>query len=956
MIKNTKTSDTQRKLVAGASVLAAAAAALAGAPAFAQDTDSDDEIVVTGSRIARSDATSALPVTVVSREAIQNAGVIGIGEILRQDPAISGGGFGQSNILSGGGAQTVDLRNLGTNRTLVLINGQRYSLFTDSLQNEGQDLGLLPASMIERVEILRDGAATAYGADAVAGVVNFILREDFNGLDVSGLYSITGEGDGEQMRIGLTAGASSDRGSALISMEYLNRDSIAQTDRSGAFMNTPFGGGINAAPFATVGSGIGGPQIRTTAGGLIAAYGVFGGTCPADCGGATTQRYNYALDQDIVGAQEGYNISFNGSYDITPDIEFKASAIYGSRFSEYGLAANPISANSPSGPFNAGVRVPVSAANNYGQVYSFTWRPVPYGNRQNTVDASQLWVTAGLEGTIAEDYTWDVNLARSEVDANNRTAVVPNIRRLATLLDPAGCAADPVCAGVGSIPNHVAFWSNAAPLTAAQRNYVFYTQSSNSRFITETASASLSGPLFQLPAGMVDFAVGAEYRSEFGEAIPDTVTASGESIANATNPTRGDYDTFELFAELNVPILSNVPGAQELTLNLQGRRSDFSNFGTAETWKAGLVWEPIDDLRVRANIGTSFRAPNVTELFSLGIQSFNAFADPCTTGTPGGTSTGAVLNPIYASACAALGVPTSYVQPASQLRNLSGGNPDLQPEEGESYTVGLVYQPSFFDPLTLTVDYWNFEVERAIVTQGLQAPWNACYASATFSAASFLPGGSCFQFGQRTPAGIPTALTRIQINGAGVSTTDGVDFTITLNFPEVGPGDLTAQLRGSHVMSAVGPLFFGGTFESVGYLDGLGGTGFPENRLTFDADYEIGDWRFSWQTRYTSEMLDPNCQTPRGATGGAVLTAGNFLCGSVVSGVSTNLYNYIGVDEYYLHDARVRFSGGNYNLTVGVNNVLDEEPPLAINTGNNTYPALYDVIGRSFFVGLSARF
>jgi len=948
-----KTQSGQRKsLLTGASILAAAAAALTASPAMAQDEE-EEAIVVTGSRIARTDATSALPVTVVDAEQIQNAGVIGIGEILRQDPAISGGGFGQSNILSGGGAQTIDLRNLGPNRTLVLINGQRYALFTDSLQNEGQDLGLLPSGMIDRVEILRDGAATAYGADAVAGVVNFILRRDFDGIQVTGMHHVSQEGDAEQDRIAVSVGASSDRGSAIVSMEWLNRDSVPQTSRTGAFMNTPFGAGINANPFATIGSGIGGPQIRRPNGTLIAAYGVFGGQCPAACGGAATERYNYALNQDIVQAMEGYNISFNGSYEITNNLEWHGTAIYGTRFSEYGLAANPMTANSPTGPYNSGAQVPVSAANTYGEVYSYTWRPVPYGNRQNTVQASQFWLSTGLSGTIAENYDWDFTVSRSQVDANNRTAVVPNIVRLNNLLDPAACAADPVCNPVGAIPNHANFWSNVTPLTQAQRNYAFYTQSSNSRFITETAQASIAGPLFELPAGDVVFAAGIEYRYEFGEAIPDSVTASGESLANATNPTRGDYDTFELFGELDIPILADAPLAHELTLNLQARRSDFSNFGEAETWKVGLVWSPIEDLRFRANMGTSFRAPNVTELFSLGIQSFNTFADPCSTGPAGGTSSGA-FNPTFAATCTALGVPTTYVQPAAQLRNLSGGNPNLQPEEGESYTVGLVYQPSFFTPLTLTADFWHFEVERAIVTQGLQGPWDACYSTAPL--ADFLPGGPCFMFGQRTPAGVPTALTRIQINGAGISETEGVDLSIRLNFDDFGPGDLALQLRGTQLLLADGPLFFGAGFDATGYLDGGGGSGFPEYRLTFDADYDLGNWRFSWQTRYMSEMLDPNCRTPAGAPAASAATVGNAFCGPVVANVSTNMFNYIGIDEYYLHDARIRYSTDNYVFTLGINNVADEEPPVAINTGNNTYPAMYDVIGRAFFLGVSASF
>lgn len=937
-----KTHQGRKSLLTGASVLAAAAAAITATPALAQDED--DAIVVTGSRIARTDANSALPLTVVDSEAIANAGVIGLGEILRQDPAISGGGFGQSNILSGGGAQTIDLRNLGANRTLVLVDGQRYSLFTDSLQNEGQDLGLLPASMIERVEILRDGASTAYGADAVAGVVNFLLRDNFEGFEATGLYGVSDRGDGEQMRVGFILGASSDRGNVVMAMEYQNRDAIPQVGGGRGFLETPFGSGINANPFASVGSGIGGPQVRSTAGALVQAFGVNGGFCPAACAGGATSRYNYALDQDIVSSLEGYNIAFNGTYEITDSIEWHGTAMYGSRYSEFGLAANPFSANAPTGPFLSGIRVGAAETSNpYGQTVSITWRPVPYGSREQSFNASQIWVSTGLTGTIAENYTWDITGTHSEVNSNGQTAVVPNAVRLQRLFNPTQCAADPVCASpaVGAVANIRDLFSGATPFTQGQRNYGFYVQSTNSRFITDAVQASISGPLLTLPAGDLAFAAGVEYREEYGKATPDSVTLGGESIANATFPTEGTFDVLEFFAEIDIPLLRGAPLAEELSLNLQGRHSDFSNFGTTETWKAGLVWAPISDLRFRANMGTSFRAPNVTELFSVGIQSFNTLLDPCTTAAPGAPAPGATyLDAAAAATCAAIGVPVGpvngYVQPAAQLRVLAGGNPNLQPEEGTTYTVGFVYQPSFFTPLTITADYWNLELERAVVGGALQTRLNNCYRVNPPNLAAFAPGGVCAGLADRTASGVPTNLVSILQNSAGVSETSGIDGTISLAFDNVGPGDLRLAARGSWVQEAVGGLFLGAGFDAVGYLDGGGGTGFPEYRATFDADYEVAAWRFSWQTRFTSELADPNCPSA--------------FCTPV------NPYNYTGTDDYYIHDARIRYAADTWSLTFGVNNVADEDAPLAVNTGNNTYPALFDVIGRSYFVGVNARF
>ncbi|MBL8531416.1 MAG: TonB-dependent receptor [Hyphomonadaceae bacterium] len=941
-----KKSDQGRKtLLRSASVLAAAAAAVTATPALAQNDD--EAIVVTGSRIARTDANSALPLTVVDAEQIANAGIIGLGEILRQDPAIgAGGGFNQSNILSGGGAQTIDLRNLGPNRTLVLVDGQRYSLFTDSLQNEGQDLGLLPASMIQRVEILRDGASTAYGADAVAGVVNFILRDNYEGFETTGMYGISDRGDGEQMRVGFIAGASNDRGNVLIAMEYQNRDAIPQIGGGRGLMETPFGGFITATPFATIGSGIGGPQLRTPTNGLVEAFGVNGGFCPAACNGGATARYNYALDQDIVSSLEGYNIAFNATYEVTDNIEWHGTAMYGSRFSEFGLAANPMSANSPTGPYLSGILIQPGLAGggtNTSNPYtnttplSLTWRPVPYGAREQSFNASQIWVSTGLSGTIAENYSWEITGTHSEVNSNGQTAVVPNAVRLSRLLNAPACAADPVCSSpaVGAVANIRNLFSGATPLTPGQQNYAFYVQSTNSRFITDTVQASISGPILTLPGGDMAFAAGVEYREEYGKATPDSVTLGGESIANATFPTEGTFDVLEFFAELDIPLLRGAPLAEELSLNLQGRHSDFSNFGTTETWKAGIVWAPFSDLRIRANTGTSFRAPNVTELFAVGIQSFNTLQDPCSTGPAGGTSTGVRNDPLAVANCAAVGVPLSYVQPAAQLRVLSGGNPNLQPEEGQTFTVGFVYQPSFFTPLTVTVDYWNLELDSAIVGGALSTRLLNCYR--TQPASAFAPGGTCFELGQRTAGGVPTNLVSILQNSTATSQTSGIDFTASLAFDNVGPGDLRLAVRGSHLLEADGGLFFGAGFDATGYFDSLtSGVAFPEYRATFDADYDVGSWRFSWQTRFISQMDDANCPSTACPVG--------------------NAYNYTGVDDYYIHDARVRFAGDNYSLTFGVNNLLDEDAPLALNTGNNTMAAVYDVVGRAYFVGVSARF
>ena len=929
--KDIQTLSLRSLLLAGAAAVAVSSWSV---PAMAQDDDDDEEtFVITGSRIARTDVTSENPVTIVSGEELRSSGLINLGESLRQTLAAGSAGFNQQSVLSGGGSTSIDLRNLGASRVLILVNGRRVASFADSLANQAGDLSLIPVAAVERVEILRDGAAAVYGADAVSGVVNVILRSDFEGLTLEAFQGMSTHGDGESTSISAVMGGNFERGNIIASLEYRIQDEVPQRDRDWAFPAiSSLGGSYNNGSFYSPGGFYSG-----SLGAYCTQPAAFGGdettnvypscpsflSAPAGNGRTYPTRYDYGFGQNIYNGSQLFGATFYGTYDIsdsiTAFIEFQGN----SRESDSRLDGNP-------GYFTVPMTNPYVSAAGLGAGYMFIRPTTTAGPRNSSINATILRTVAGLQGDdLFGRFSWEVSYLWTKMDSTVLTESTFNPNRMTIISSPALC--NPGAGFVGALCDAALVLDGKGSSTATTTDdaldvirpgnwgpneIAFFRQNalSQSTFELENWSGSISGELFNLPAGPLAFAAGAEWREEQGFNKPDSITEAGESIANQVFTTRGSFDTTEFFGELSIPVLSGMQWAESLTVSLQGRWFDYSNFGDDTVWKVGVDYQMIPSVRFRFNQGTAFRAPQITDLYGGGVASFDFYTDPCQAGGVGDDAT-VGFNPTVAANCdAALALigldPNTYVQFAGQTQVLAGGNPNLQPETADTLSVGAVLTPSFLPNFSATVDWWQIELENLITRPTTNSLIQACYAGT----------GPC-NFTRNSVTGQPVGLVNQLSNGAGAVRTDGLDWSMTYFWDQLG-GVFTFSHEGTYV------------FENT-FAPGQGGASdrgsIPQFKANAGLSFERNNWSVSWRTRIIGDMDDPR-----------------------FNGV--NAFNYDGPEAHIEHDLRGRYQWNNYGFLVGVNNVFDEEPPYIFGTGNNTDLFTYSAMGRYYFARVSADF
>jgi outer membrane receptor protein involved in Fe transport len=960
------TSATRQRLLASTLFVGAAAFA---APALAQqqpaevdgeqvstgaDGASADEgdIVVTGSRIARPELEAATPVQVVSSQAIEQQGSPNVADILNELPSV-GIGTGRTNTnfaTIANGVSTIDLRNLGEQRTLVLQNGRRIVAGIGG--TSAVDVNNIPIDLLERVEIITGGASAVYGSEAVSGVVNFILKNDFEGIRVRAQAGVTDEGDNPRQLVGVTGGINfaDDRGNITLSGQYDRDEGLRSRNRLISRNDVPF-----RSSFTPQGRFFAGDRNFTYNGANVLQEGFVNGV----------NGFNRNAERFIAVPLERYLANGLAHFDFTDAITFFAEGSYAkvkSRSRLEPLAFDNSDARLPDGTILPGLSidnpfVPTvirNAAIEAGEdTIGFTKRFVGIFDRSNRADREFYRVVAGLRGDFLQDWKWEAYYNRSQTEES--TASETGLRdRLYFALDAINLNGQPACRdaaarAAGCRPFNVFGFNSVSPEAAAYVTNNGQLSTYESRVRQEVFAANVSGSLFTLPGGDLGVAAGVEHRKEKSRELYDDSTQSGNTLSNALTDTVGAYDVTEVYGEVAVPIVSERPFFHYLGLEAAARYSDYSTVGGVWSYKIGGDWAPSRDLRFRAVYARATRAPNIGELFAGASQTFpSGLTDPCEGVTA--TSSGAVdaycrTIPGIAQQIAQKGV-FEYDDNLDRqsIEGEDSGNPNLGEETAKTLTAGVVLTPRFVPGLSVTVDYFDIKIKEAITLVPRQVTIDECAASGgTSDLCDLIVREVVGTPRPRTP-GTVFQVDSFPVNAASIQTR-GIDVgaRYTTRFGEDSRIDLSAQYTYLDKLT-LEPLEGLPIENNRGQLDGDGrlGAGF-KHKANASATFTTGPFSFNWRTVYLSDIKDtlgPDEDSPLGD--------------------ETN-----SIDSYFYHDIQARFAVGDLRrleFYVGVDNLFDKKPPVinqngASNiTGTETAADTYDPFGRSFYAGVTVKF
>jgi iron complex outermembrane receptor protein len=952
-----------------------------------------DRIEVTGSRIKRADIETSQPVFSLSRDDIAAQGLTSVGDVI-QNLTANGSALNSTFNNGGTGETRVSLRNLGSNRTLVLVNGRRWVGGTGL--GGAVDLNTIPTAAVERIEVLKDGASTIYGSDAIAGVVNVILRQNLDGAEANAYFGQFDKGDGTRQSYDFTIGSAGDRYTAMLGFGYVKEEPVMAGDRYISaepvyLTGTDFGSSTTPEGRFALCNGTFNPQaglcsVAQTRPRAVGPNGTTGGgaATPGSAGDFTynddqsginwrnrtgADLYNFAPDNYLLTPQERRSVFGNASVDISDDIRFKTTITYNQRVSEQLLAAMPIVLGTGPGANTQSRAVTISAQSIYNPfgttVSKIQRRAVETGGRSFTQDVRTFAMDAGLEGTLTfgeKYFDWEAGYFRGENKANNTTRGLFNVIALSQALGPSFRDAQGVArcgTSTAVIPGCVPLNLLGAPgsITQEMLDYVTFTAHDEYNYTQKTYYANVSGDLFDLPGGPLGFSFGLEHRTEDGYDSPDALINSGNTTGNARTATAGGYDLDEAYLELAIPVLADLPGAKLLDFSLATRYSDYSNFGDTLNSKFGFRWKPVDDLLIRGNWTEGFRAPSISEIFAGQADSFPTIADPCSNTFGGGLdftgadATASPLTPEQVQRCVAQGGPaTGYDQGNAQIRITTGGNLDLQPEKAESYTFGLVYSPSFVEGLDIALDWWQIKLDNAITVPGGQAILDNCIRNNIQLYCNLYA---------RNPGGTVANLLATTTNIGGTRV-EGYDLTIGYRLPETSWGKFSFTWDSTYQAEVVNDIDGDGIF---GELDDDGGDNLVGEysdrnnnwriRSNLATRWEKGDWGATWNVRYYSRQSEPCliandtpdifCDTPDRMV--------NDQQGNPVPAPERS----IGATTY--HDVSAYWNAPwNAKITVGVNNVFDKNPPIAFTTFANSFDPQYEVPGQFLYMSYKQKF
>lgn len=919
---------------------AASTAMVASNSALAQEAaapETVEKIQVTGSRIKRADVEGANPVSIMDRVEIEKFGITSIGDVLQSIPA-AGSAINTNSNNGGNGTTTLNIRGLGSNRTLVLVNGKRWSPGLGG----SVDLNNIPSAIIERIEVLKDGASAVYGSDAVAGVVNIITRQDFEGVHSNLYVGEYDEGDGRKESYDIGFGASTDKSNVYINVSYVKEEPTLAGDRA-----------ISAVPTFGTPDGFGGSS-GTPLGRFMwfDADGGFNNNTTDGSGNLAPwvepdSRFNFAPFNYLSTPQERTNVYAQGRHQLTDDISVTATAFYGNRKSAQFLAPTPlffgsafgdagftIAANNPFNPTGIDLTTD-SAIGDPGNLYLVGRRMFEAGGREFVQNVDQFQFNAAVEGTFEvgdNQFFWDVAYTYATVQQNQLTEGLLNTDRVKLAIGDVDTCTD---SSDGCVPLNLFGGSTGlgeGTITQEMLDYITFTAQDAQGTELRSYQANISGDLLEMPAGYLAFAAGWEKRWQEGFDQPDALIAAGITSGNSRQPTSGSFSVEELYLELAIPLIADMDFVQNLDLELATRYSDYSNFGDTTNSKVGLKWRVNDELMIRGTFSEAFRAPALTELFLGNSDSFPTLTDPCNGGAAG--------NPGLPG-CA--GIPATYAQPNSQIRITVGGNANLQAEEAESMTYGFVYSPEWAEGLSMTFDVFDVEVDNAVSSVGAQNILDACAGD----------GVTLCSFIQRSSGGGVLDLFNGLINLGG-QTTSGFDANIEYDF-ETEYGEFKLQWDATYIdeRSIVIEDPVAGTSTTINQA----GSAFdrdviPRVRSNFSVAYILDDLTVNYLVRFINHTVE-DCELGGGGLGNE---QEQILCSMPSAEVGGDSMNRLGDMAY--HDVSAGYQiNDNIRVTVGINNIWDNDPRVSYSTFANSFdPSMYEIPGRFFYTRASMAF
>lgn len=982
--------------------------ALQISPAIAQDDTPGDQppptenktaelgkIEVTGTRIRRADVEAARPITVVSKQQIAATGLNSIGDVLQT--LASSGAAPNSQFNNGGNGRTnADLRNLGPNRLLVLLNGHRV---ISGLAGD-VDLNTMPLAIVDHVEILQDGASALYGSDAISGVINIITAKDYNGAEANaylGEYDAHGDGggwDGKEQSYDFTIGSSSGRGGVVMNVSYVNESPVLAGNRT-----------ISKEP--VIGGGVGAGSFATPNGAFLLALG--GGKCPgqATLGSSsscfmtlinaptknptlanfrnfkTSDQFNYAPANYLITPSERVGMYVQGHYDLADNLNFDTQVLFNQRNSAQQLAPDTldlgafgqadsngqlleISGKNPYNPFKVDLVSNSSdaclAAGTCDLLELLGRRLTEEGNRVFNENVDNFQFIGGFTSYFrlsGQEWDWDAHFSYANNYESDVAGGVVNTVRMQQELGKPG-AAPCVDAGTGCVPLNL--FGGTGSITPAMLSYFLIEQHDIVAQSMRDYTVNATGELMDLPAGAVGMALGAESLETDGYSHPDALVIEGNTGSSLIPPTEGRERTLAGYLEFDIPLVADHPFMKDVHLDIADRWSRFDWKGgtlgsgnlaehndNSSSGNASLRWRADDELLLRASWSQSFRIPSIGDLFLADSQSGAALADPC------------VVSPSNSTVAPFCGVgPYTQPNPSSpSINTTTGGNTHLTPERAISQTVGFVYSPDWLTGLDLSADYYKINLLNAIGTVPPELILNGCYNDGLKQYCELITRSG----GDHT-ASAPGAITDIQnlnTNIGGIKT-EGVDVSVRYKFAPVEAGTFKLGVDWSFTKQYVATLAFGTGTSSLELsgttTDGSGtaGTGqvtggIPKQRANVTLNWVRGDWSANWSVEYIGALTE-DCASVSAITppSRCPLKINFPFASTAVAG------NHIGATAY--HDVQVTYHMDDLDadLSVGIRNLFDKQPPVAMSAFANSFlPTFYRTPGRFLYASVGVK-